>query len=133
MNPIMILGAVGAASSIPLLAWTFLSDDSNGGMKGRGKKVGAADLMGSPRSAAGTSLDYRTAMLERSTSDRAIKPAFDALVKRVRRLTPKGWSEQTEQRLAMAGMNTTWSAEKVLAVKTVGLVIGAVLAFLGLR
>lgn len=120
MNPVMILGAVAATSAIPILAWTFLSDDSGGS-----RKVGAADLM----RPFGSSVDYRAAMLERSTSERALKPMFGALVKKVRRLTPTGWSEQTEQRLAMAGMNTTWSAEKVLAVKTIGLIVGSLLSF----
>ena len=132
MNPVMILGAVAATSAIPILAWTFLADDSSGGGSGRARggrrKVGAADLMGSPRHN-GPSVDYRSAMLQRSTKDRAIKPMFEALVRRVRRLTPNGWSEQTEQRLAMAGMNTTWSAEKVLAVKTIGLIVGSLLSF----
>jgi tight adherence protein C len=126
MNPVMILGAVGASSAIPILAWTFLSGD-----KKTSSKVSAANLLGpsSGSSSAGSSLDYRTAMLKRSTTDRAIKPVFDAIVKRVRRLTPKGWNEQMEQRLAMAGMNTTWSSEKVLAIKTVGLLVGSFLSF----
>ena len=124
MNPVMIIGAVAATSAIPILAWTFLADGSGGGRR----KVGAADLIGSTRST-GPSVDYRSAVLERSTKDRAIKPMFEAVVRRVRRLTPSGWSEQTEQRLAMAGMNTNWSAEKVLAAKTVGLIVGLLLSF----
>ena len=123
MNPVMIIGAVAATSAIPILAWTFLADGSGGGRR----KVGAADLIGSTRST-GPSVDYRSAVLERSTKDRAIKPMFEAVVRRVRRLTPSGWSEQTEQRLAMAGMNTNWSAEKVLAAKTIGLIVGLLLS-----
>jgi tight adherence protein C len=143
MNPIVILLGIVLVIS-PILAWTFLgSSGPKGGdligtkspkaalKMGRGKKTkGGIDLVGRKASPdSGSAIDYRSALLEKSTKDRAIKPMLNALVKKVRRLTPSGWTEEMERRLAMAGMNTTWTAEKVLTIKAIGLVVGGFLSF----
>ena len=112
----LIIGAVAMMAAIPILAWTFLS----GGGK---SQVKAADLMGGRGGGTPNALDFRAQVLNRSKAERAA-PGLERLLKKVRRLTPRGWSEEMEQRLASAGMNTTWTAEKVLTVKAIGLVIG---------
>ncbi len=133
MSPILIFGAVAVMATIPILAWTFLGDSGSAksGQKIKGaSKLKANDLIGKASSKGNESaIDYRSALLEKSTKDRAIAPVLEALVKKARRLTPGGWNEETERRLAMAGMNTTWTAEKVLTVKAVGLGIGALISF----
>jgi tight adherence protein C len=131
----------------PILAWTFLGSSNKatnltgapapakgsglkvGKGKGKGSKLKVNDLIGKGTKDSGSAIDYRSALLEKSTKDRAIMPMLNALVKRVKRLTPSGWTDEMERRLAMAGMNNTWTAEKVLTVKAVGLVIGGTLSF----
>lgn len=115
----LILGALALMAAIPILAWTFLSESGK-------TRIGASDLIG--RRAKGNPLDFRSQVLERSKKDRAA-PFVQKVLHKVRRLTPKGWTEQMEQRLAMAGMNQKWTAEKVLTVKAVGLLIGGPLSF----
>jgi tight adherence protein C len=136
----LILGAIAVMSVLPILAWTFLGSGGEGGgalklpkvkrVKGqkspkRKGKVGAAELMGGGRG--GT--DYRSQVLARSATDRAIAPALRAVVRKVSRLTPKGWVNETEQRLAMAGLTGSWTAEKVLTLKTIGGILGSLLSF----
>jgi tight adherence protein C len=119
MNPTHIVGVV-ALMLIPLLAWSFLSGK-------RSKRVDAKTLIGS--SSGDSAIDYRTASLQRSAKDRAIAPAIQKLVGELRKRTPKGWSEEMEMRIAMAGMNASWSSEKVLVLKAVGLVVGTFLSY----
>lgn len=129
MSPMLIIGAIAVMASIPILAWTFLGGDSNSTPKAL-KGTKNVDLVGRVRNGTGgdSALDYRSAVLKRSARERAIGPVLEKLVKRVRRLTPQGWSDEMEQRLAMAGMNMTWTAEKVLTIKAVGLVVGSLLS-----
>jgi tight adherence protein C len=120
MNPLLIVGVVAIMALVPILAWSFLP-----GLKS--KRVDAKTLIGA--SAGNSAIDYRTASLQRSAKDRAIAPAFRKLVEELRKRTPKGWSEEMEMRIAMAGMNASWSSEKVLVLKAVGLVVGAFLSY----
>ncbi len=119
MNLPMIIGAGAAMAAVPILAWTFLSDSNS-------PTVSASELVGKKK---GDPLDLRSQILSHSTRDRAIAPALAKLMKLMRRLTPKGWTEQMEQRIAMAGLNQKWSAERVLLLKAVGLILGSLYAF----
>lgn len=119
MNLPLVIGAGTVMAAVPILVWTFLSDSSS-------PTVSAAQLVGKKK---GDPLDLRSQMLKHSTRDRAIAPLIAKIAKLMRRLTPKGWSEQMEQRIAMAGLNQKWSAERVLILKFVGLVIGGLYAF----
>ena len=119
MNLPMIIGAGAAMTAVPILAWTFLSDSNS-------PTVSASELVGKKK---GDPLDLRSQILSHSTRDRAIAPALAKLMKLMRRLTPKGWTEQMEQRIAMAGLNQKWSAERVLLLKAVGLILGSLYAF----
>ena len=116
----LIIGAVAMMAAIPILVWTLLSNDGK-------SKVKAADLVGRGGGVSNP-LDFRAQVLNRSKAERAA-PGLEKLLKKVRRLTPRGWSDEMEQRLASAGMNTTWTAEKVLTVKAIGLVIGTAISF----
>ena len=115
----LIIGAVAMMAAIPILVWTLLSNDGT-------SKVKASDLVGRGGGVSNP-LDFRAQVLNRSKADRAA-PGLEKLLKKVRRLTPHGWSDEMEQRLASAGMNTTWTAEKVLTVKAIGLVIGTAIS-----
>ena len=115
MSPLLIIGVVAVMAIIPILAWTFLSEKGS-------PKVDAKTLIGS--TAGGAAIDYRTASLQRSAKDRALAPAFNKLIDILRKRTPKGWSEEMERRIAMAGMNASWTSEKVLVFKAIGLALG---------
>ena len=119
MNPLAILGAVAVMALIPILTWAFLPG-------GNAKKVDAKTLIGS--TSGGSAIDYRTASLQRSGKDRAA-PAFAKGIDILRKRTPKGWSEEMEMRIAMAGMNSSWTSEKVLVLKAIGLVVGSFLSY----
>jgi tight adherence protein C len=119
MNPLVILGAIAVMALIPILTWAFLPN-------GSAKKVDAKALIGS--TSGGSAIDYRTASLQRSGKDRAA-PLIAKGIDTIRKRTPKGWSEEMEMRLAMAGLNTSWTSEKVLVLKAIGLVVGSFLSY----
>jgi tight adherence protein C len=119
MNPLVIIGAIAVMALIPILTWAFMPG-------GGAKKVDAKTLIGS--TSGGSAIDYRTASLQRSGKDRAA-PLIAKGIDTIRKRTPKGWSEEMEMRLAMAGMNSSWTSEKVLVLKAVGLVVGSFLSY----
>lgn len=109
MDPILIIGAIAVMAVIPILAWTFLADSKK-------DRVSAADLLGP---GVGASLDLRAANLQRPIWER-MSPALG----RLKKLTPKGWADQTDQRIQMAGLASTWTVEKALLIKVVGTIAG---------
>ena len=119
MNLPLVIGAVCAMGAVPLLVWTFLSDSSS-------PTVSASELVGKRK---GDPMDLRSQILKHSARDRALAPFLAKVMKLMRRLTPKGWTEQMEQRIAMAGLNQKWSAERVLMLKAAGLLIGGLFGF----
>ena len=119
MNLPLIIGAVCAMGAVPILVWTFLSDSSS-------TTVSASELVGKRK---GDPTDLRSQILKHSARDRALTPFLAKVMKLMRRLTPKGWTEQMEQRIAMAGLNQKWSAERVLMIKAIGLLIGGLYGF----
>jgi tight adherence protein C len=114
MNPLLIVGALAVMAAVPILVWTFVLGEDK-------RKVSAADLLGPGVSA---SLDLRGAQLQRPAWERALP-----LLKKMKKVTPAGWADKTEQRIQMAGLAGSWSMEKVLLVKVVGTVIGGLLSF----
>ncbi len=119
MNLPLVIGAVCAMGAVPILVWTFLSDSSS-------STVSASELVGKRK---GDPMDLRSQILKHSARDRALAPFLSKVMKLMRRLTPKGWTEQMEQRIAMAGLNQKWSAERVLMIKAIGLVVGGLFGF----
>jgi tight adherence protein C len=116
VSPITLVGALAIMSAVPLLTWVLLSDDN--------AKVSKEDLLG-PSSAA----NLRNEVLARSAKERALEPAIQAIGRKIRAVSPKGWSETVEQRLAMAGMSRTWSVERVLIIKVFTTIIGLLGAY----
>ncbi len=114
MDPILIIGAVILMAAIPILAWTFLGSSDK-------DRVTPADLLGP---GVGASLDLRAANLSRPIYER-----LSPLIVRLRKATPKGWADQTEQRIQMAGVSANWSVEKVLLIKIVGSIVGGFLSY----
>ncbi len=84
-------------------------------------KMTAADILGAGGAA---SLDLNAANLQRPLLER-----MEPLVAKLKKKTPKGWSDQIEARIQMAGLSSKWNVEKVLIVKVIGGTVGALLSF----
>ncbi|MGN6252194.1 MAG: type II secretion system F family protein [Marmoricola sp.] len=67
---------------------------------------------------------------QQPASERLVKPFFDVGRRLARRLTPTGASERLARSLDVAGNPRDWRPDRLLAVKGVGLLLGAVLGLL---
>lgn len=74
--------------------------------------------------------DLRQALLQRSASERAVRPFVQKMADRSRRFTPDGLVASVERRLALAGKPPAWPLPRVLAAKVVLGLTGAGLATL---
>ncbi len=112
MPPYILLAAVAIVASIPLLWWSVA-----------GARV--------PTRGISTNLlregitDARQLRLTRSASERVVGPTIGWLASRARRLTPVGWVEQLDRRLALAGRPASWTLERALAGTLLLAVTGA--------
>jgi tight adherence protein C len=113
----VILAAVAVVASVPLLWWAVASGRST-------DTVDRSVLMGS----AGP-VDLRALALDRSASDRTLKPMAYVFLGLARRLTPVAWIEALDRRLMLAGRPVAWPLERVLIAK---LLLGVVLFLLGM-
>jgi tight adherence protein C len=109
----VVLASAAVAASLPLLWWALAS--------GRTASIDRSVLLGG-----GGETDLRRAVLERSASDRALKPLAHAITALARRFTPIAWIEALDRRLMLAGRPVSWPIERVLVAK----VVLAVAAFL---
>jgi tight adherence protein C len=107
-----VMLVVGAA----LVAWWSLS----------GVRVEAGAIRRNLGPSSG-SLDLRTMDLARSANERVMQPLTGAFARRARRLTPQGWSEGIDHRIKLAGMQDNWPVDRMLAVKLVLAIVGALL------
>jgi tight adherence protein C len=113
MSPLLIIGALAVVAIIPIVYFTFLADDT--------PKMTAAELLGS---GAAASLDLNAVNLNRPLLER-----MNPLVEKLKKRTPKGWTDQIEARIQMAGLASTWTVEKVLIVKVIGGGLGGLISF----
>jgi tight adherence protein C len=114
----LLVGAGAITAAVALLCSALLS--------GRRAPAAARNLT----TGMVVSADLRDAVLARSASDRAVRPAVAWLGGRARALTPVGRIDALERRIVLSG-TTGWSLERVLAAKVV---LGAVgLVLFGLR
>ncbi len=67
---------------------------------------------------------------QESFSDRVLAPAVSSLARLAGRLSPAGAAARLQRQLDLAGNPGTWTAERVLGAKGIGLVLGALLGFL---
>jgi tight adherence protein C len=80
------------------------------------------------------SVGARTDAPAASARDRLLVPALDALRRLAVRISPSGTAVSLQRRLDVAGNPATWTVERLLAVKGMGLVLlGGVAAMLGSR
>jgi tight adherence protein C len=107
--PIMVLlSAAAVAVSVPLLWWSVA-----------GARSGARTVDRSVLAGGGGPVDLRTAALQRSAQERAVRPMIGSLARFARRLTPYGWVESLERRISLAGRPAAWPIERVLIAKVV--------------
>jgi tight adherence protein C len=71
--------------------------------------------------------DLRAVVLSQSPWDRIVQPAIGWLARTGRRLTPAGAVGALERRRALAGMDAHWTAERLLALKVGGGLVGGFL------
>lgn len=110
MSITVILAAAAVAASIPLLWWSVA------GTRTGTRSVDRSVLMGG---GGGGTVDLRTAVLQRSATERTVKPLAGALARLARRLTPVGWIESLDRRITLAGRPAAWPMERVLIAKVV--------------
>lgn len=111
----LYVAAAMVGIAIPTFVWTLTSQRNAGGA--------ARDNLLRDGPAA---TDLRQALLQRSASERAVRPLVRSLAEHSRRFTPDGLLASVERRLALAGKPAAWPLERVLAAKVVlGLVGGS--------
>ncbi len=119
----VLLAAVAVVASIPLLWWSVASARvPSRGISANLLREGITDA--------------RELRLTRSATERVVGPTVGWLASKARRLTPIGWVEQLDHRLALAGRPVAWTLERVLAGKlllAVGGAVGGSLVFAGER
>jgi tight adherence protein C len=93
----VLLGAAAVCAALPLLWWSLAS--------------------ARPPVASARLTDLRSAVLQRSASERALQPLVRRAAALVRRRTPAGRLRALEQRITLAGRPPAWPLERVLAAK----------------
>jgi tight adherence protein C len=119
MPVIVIVAAAAVAAAIPLLWWSLASSRLRASAVDRSVLVGGSGPT-----------DLRAALLDRSASERAVKPLVFALANLCRRLTPVAWIEGLDRRLTLGGRPAAWPLERVLAGKVILGVAGLLVGFL---
>jgi tight adherence protein C len=111
----VVFGSLMVATALPL-AWLAVSGP-------REAAAGVALRRSGPR------VDLRLQRLAAPSGDRLLRPVFDGLTTLGRRTTPASGLARLEGRLAGAGLQASWTVERILAAKVV---LGGLGALLGL-
>jgi tight adherence protein C len=106
LSAVAIVGAVG-------LAWWSIS-----GLRPVETGRARANLTAGAPQARVT--DFRSVVLQQSAQDRVVRPAAAAAARQMRRITPAGYLDALERKLALSGMIDRWTIEQVLAAKLLG-------------
>lgn len=115
----VILGAIAIGASLPI-AWWALS----------GERVARGAARDNLTKGVPASTNLRETVLAQSASERMVSPLMQKLGARAQRLTPQGLRDNLQRRIQLAGLNDTWSPERVYATKAVLGLVGAVFAIL---
>ena len=95
---------------------------------GKNQRSRAVELLESQVQPMGT--DLREQGLQQSFGDRVLVPFIRGIAAVARRISPSGTAARIDRRLTLAGLPVGWDVDKVVALKFVGGVIGALLALL---
>ncbi len=86
--------------------------------------TGTVDLGPAPGHEVDSELDMHRAMLEMSAIPRLIQPAIESLGNKMRKITPVGFLDRWEKKIALGGMQGKTTVAHILFMKVVGTVIG---------
>jgi tight adherence protein C len=115
------LFAAVAISSVPLFVWALRGATVE--LPTRRRRLVRANL-----AVASTPVpSQRQVVLAQSTTARIVQPTMEWMTKVARRLTPAQMIKGLEQRRNLAGANSTWDIEKLLAAKVLLAGIGGML------
>ncbi|MFT7599375.1 MAG: tight adherence protein C [Acidimicrobiales bacterium] len=118
--PLYIWFASGAlALSVPLLWWSIQGPTQQ-------TSKGARENLVANRSAS-----FRTAVLERPTSERLLDPILGKLARAGLRFLPSTWFDHIDARLAKAGLLGRYRGEQIVGAKILLTIVGGLL--LGVR
>lgn len=120
----LVVGLLATFFSIVLLGFALTASN-------QGKRTRAVELLESQ--VAPMSADLREQGLQQPFADRMIVPLIKGVGGFARRLSPSGTVARIDRKLTLAGRPEGWDADKVVALKIVGAVLGALLAFLIMR
>jgi tight adherence protein C len=119
MSTNLYVASAAVASSIPLLWWSV----SSGRVSGQSAGDHLKPFSSGP-------VDLRQLDLARPAQERVVSPLMAGLADRARRITPAGVVDSLERRIDLAGMGGSWSVDRVLGIKALGVLVGASLGFL---
>lgn len=86
--------------------------------------TGTVDLGPAPGQDLDTELDMHQAMLGMSAIPRLIQPAIENVGNRLRKITPVGFLDRWEKKIALGGLQGKTTVAHILFMKVVGIVIG---------
>jgi tight adherence protein C len=118
--PLALFGTFGAVSLFVMAI-----------QAGRADRARAVDLLESQVQS--TTLNLREQELARTFTERAFLPFVSGLGTVGRRVTPIDLRKRIAKKLALAGSPADWDADKIAALKVVGLLAGFALGFLGTK
>lgn len=121
-NALLIIGMAGIAGAILLALYAL-------GSFGR-EKVGVARSMAAIQAMDAASAGLVAEEYARPFGDRVVAPSYDKLSNLGRRLTPQARIERVQHKLELAGNPGSWSVDRVMAWKIIGLASGATLGFI---
>jgi tight adherence protein C len=102
MNIVVVLGAFAVCSSFVVLWWAVTGERGDGGATRLGQD-GLTDL--------------RTIVLQRSVTDRTIKPLLERIGAALRKITPSRRVASLSKRIQAAGSPPGWTVERFIAVR----------------
>ena len=106
----LIIGAFLIFAPLPVYFW---SKSQAGGGSARTSGGGTDLLRG------GRPIDFREAMLSQSAKDRAILPVLNKIGAKLKKISPTSWTETLESKLAVSGLSSQWTIERVMFMKLV--------------
>jgi tight adherence protein C len=112
------LAAIAVACAAPLAWWALGGTRSSRAQVRKNLAAGGQAFT-----------DLRRNVLEQRAHDRVTAPAMQYLAQRARRITPAGIVDALQRRIVLAGLSETWSVDRLLAFKLVGVLTGG---FVGL-
>jgi tight adherence protein C len=115
---LLLLGALLLFAPLPIFVWSKNQTGANA------KGAVGADMLRTNRP-----IDLREAALAQSARERAIAPAIAKITGKLKKITPAGWVDALEQRLAVSGLGSEWTIERVMILKMILTVLGVAFSY----